>query len=102
MSELISLREAGRRLGVSDVAVGKAIKTGRVQIAAYKEGSGRPLVSWPEIAEQWSSNTDATMRSHSGAQGGKLREKKPVFDIGKVDVATGGGDCWTNRKTGSL
>ena len=84
MSELISLREAGRRLGVSDVAVGKAIKTGRVQIAAYKEGSGRPLVSWPEIAEQWSSNTDATMRSHSGAQGGKLREKNQYLTLEKL------------------
>lgn len=59
--ELIGLRECGRRLGVSDTAVRKAIAAERVTIEGRTE-SGRPLVGWPLAREQWQANTDASMR----------------------------------------
>jgi hypothetical protein len=73
MSELIGIREAARRLGVSDTAVHKAIKSGRVQIAGRTENSNRPLVSWPEVHEDWHKNSNAAMRFTVGP-----RKPKPV------------------------
>lgn len=64
--ELIGIREAARRLGVSDTAVHKAIKAGRVHIAGRTEGSERPLVAWPQVETDWSANTDGMKRSHIG------------------------------------
>lgn len=87
MSELIGIREAARRLGVSDTSVHKAIKAGRVQIAGRTEKSGRPLVSWPEIQTDWHANTDESMRTHVGSQGSPARRKDRKPDKPLVSTA---------------
>lgn len=80
MSELIGVREAARRLGVSDTAVHKAIKKGRVTVAGHTETSGRPLLAWPQVAEDWVGNSDPTKRSHVGPQ--TRRAPPPVVALG--------------------
>lgn len=69
MSELIGIREAARRLGVSDTAVHKAIKAGRISVAGRTESSKRPLVSWPQAQDDWLANSDTSKRSHVGGTG---------------------------------
>ncbi len=64
--EQIGIRECGRRLGVSDTAVHKAIKTGRVTIAGRTPASNRPLVGWPLVRDQWQANTNEGYRTHIG------------------------------------
>lgn len=75
MSELIGIREAARRLGVSDTAVHKAIKAGRVQVAGRTEKSDRPLLSWPQAQTDWIGNSDVGRRTHVGSQGSPERAK---------------------------
>lgn len=75
MSELIAIREAARRLGVSDTAVRKAIAAGRVKVAGQHETNGRPLLAWPECERDWNANSDASKRTHAGSQGSPRREK---------------------------
>lgn len=71
MTELISIREAGRRLGVSDTAVGKAIKVGRIDPPVIR--NGRKWLDWKSVEEKWHQNTDTSKRSHVGSKGGKRR-----------------------------
>lgn len=73
MPELIGIREAARRIGVSDTAIQKAIKAGRVQIAGRTETSNRPLVAWPNVKDDYLNNTDVAKRSHVGPQPGSPR-----------------------------
>ena len=77
MAELISIREASRRLGVSDTAVHKAIKAGRVHIAGRHAGNDRPLVAWPQVQTDWGANSDSSKRSHVGSQGSPVRARDP-------------------------
>lgn len=81
MSELIGIREAARRLGVSDTAVRKAIKAGRVHVAGQTETSGRPLVAWPDVQRDWGANSDHSKRSHVGSQGSpeRMHDERPDF-----------------------
>lgn len=65
MSELIPVREAARRLGVSHTAVNKAINAGRITVAE-KLANGRTMLSWPEVGEEWVANSDSSKRSHVG------------------------------------
>lgn len=76
MSELISIREAARRLGVSDTAVHKAIKAGRVAVAG-KTDSGRPLMDWTDTQRRWLANSDVSKRSHVGSKGSPVRANDP-------------------------
>jgi hypothetical protein len=85
MSELISIREAARRLGVSDTAVHKAIKTGRVSTASQTHG-GRPLMDWADTERRWLANSDVSKRSHVGAQGSPRR----AADAPRVSLPTSG------------
>lgn len=78
MSELIGIREAARRLGVSDTAVHKAIKAGRVTVAGRTETSQRPLVAWPQTQADWLANSDSSKRSHVGSTGSPRRAADPV------------------------
>lgn len=71
--ELIGIREASRRLGVSDTAVHKAIKAGRVTLAEPTP-TGRPRVAWPLVQEQWERNTNPTHRTHAGPRTEKARK----------------------------
>lgn len=80
MSELIGIREAARRLGVSDTAVHKAIKAGRVVIAGRTEGSNRPLLAWPAASEDWQRNSDVLKRTHIGGTGKSPR--RSTYDKG--------------------
>lgn len=77
MSELIGIREAARRLGVSDTAVHKAIKAGRVTVAGRTPTSNRPLVAWPQVQSDWLANSDTAKRSHVGSRGSPRREADP-------------------------
>ena len=81
MSELIGIREAARRLGVSDTAVHKAIKAGRVTVAGRTEKSQRPLVAWPQAQTDWLANSDGSKRSHVGSTGSPRRAADPVPDV---------------------
>lgn len=72
MAELISIREAARRLGVSDTAVHKSLKTGRTVLAG-KTDSGRPLMDWADTERRWLANSDVSKRSHVGPQGSTRR-----------------------------
>ena len=106
MSELISIREAARRLGVSDTAVHKAIKAGRVNVAGKTDG-GRPLMDWPDTERRWLSNSDPSKRSHVGSRGSSRREDDAPrvnlptsnrmdegdagADLGSADAARSGG-----------
>lgn len=87
MSELIGIREAARRLGVSDTAVHKAIKAGRVHIAGRTEKSQRPLVAWPQAQTDWLANSDTSKRSHVGSRGSPRRDADPAP---QVQLATSG------------
>jgi hypothetical protein len=71
MQELIPIREAARRLGVSDTAVRKAAAAGRIKIHDEDKdpGNGRPRCRWPDIEAQWLANSDATKRTHVGPTG---------------------------------
>lgn len=73
MSELIAIREFARRVGVSDTAVHKAIKAGRVSLGEPNQANGRPRLQWPQARDQWMANSDATKRTHVGPQGGSPR-----------------------------
>ena len=72
--ELIGIREAARRLGVSDTAVHKALKAGRV-LYAQPHDPKKPRVAWPDIQDQWLKNTDLSYRTHAGKRAGA--EEKP-------------------------
>lgn len=74
--ELISVREAARRIGVSDTAVLKAIKAGRVLVHSRNPTNGRPLLAWPAVQHQWNANTDSAKRTHVGATGTSARREK--------------------------
>lgn len=76
MSELIGIREAARRIGVSDTAVHKAIKSGRVTIAGRTEKSDRPLLAWPQVLEDWKANSDSSKRHTVGPTGTSARRAK--------------------------
>ena len=78
--ELIGIRECARRLGVSDTAVHKAIKTGRITIAGRTETSNRPLVAWPQARDDWGANSDATRRTHVGGTGKSQQRIKYAGD----------------------
>lgn len=69
--ELVGIRECARRLGVSDTAVHKAIKAGRV--VAHEDDrdpkNGRPRLRWPQAQQDWLRNSDSTKRTHVGATG---------------------------------
>lgn len=76
MSELIGIRECARRLGVSDTAVHKAIKAGRIAVAGRTEKSDRPLVDWPQAETDWGRNSDTSKRHHIGPTGASARRTK--------------------------
>ena len=63
---------------MSDTAVHKAIKAGRVTVAGRTPKSQRPLVAWPQAQADWQANSDTSKRSHVGSQGSPRRESDPV------------------------
>lgn len=80
MTELVSIREAARRLGVSDTAVHKAIKTGRIDAPRDEDrdpSNGRPRLPWPKAQRQYVANSDSSKRSHVGSQGSPVRANDP-------------------------
>lgn len=82
--ELIAIREAARRLGVSDTAVRKAIAAGRVTVAGRTPSSNRPLLAWPQAADEWNRNSDATKRTHYGGTGESAWRAK--YDTAPAEV----------------
>lgn len=88
MSELIGIREAARRIGVSDTAVHKAIKSGRVTIAGRTEKSDRPLLAWPQVLEDWKANSDASKRHTVGPTGTSARRTKYTGGAAAAELPT--------------
>lgn len=86
--ELIGIRECARRLGVSDTAVHKAIKAGRIVVAGRTETSNRPLVAWPQAQQDWGANSDSTKRNHIGATGTSERRTKYAGEPAKAALPT--------------
>jgi len=96
--ELIGIREFARRVGVSDTAVHKAIKSGR--IVAHEEdrdpNNGRPRLRWPQAREDYQSNSDSTKRTHVGGTGKSERrlqytageDSKPVLQTREQVLGT--------------
>lgn len=66
MRKFIGVVEVAHRLGVSDTAVRKAIRTGRVTAVRMDRRTGQTLLAWPRAAEEWQANTDPMRRTHSG------------------------------------
>lgn len=57
--ETISIREYGRRLGVSDTAVRKAIKAGKIVNGVVRDANGSAIGILEEVANaEWSRNYD--------------------------------------------
>ena len=80
MSELIAIRECARRLGVSDTAVHKAIKKGRINIHSRGEYD-RPLLDWDDVATKWDTESARRFRTHSGGSHG--RAETAVVELAK-------------------
>lgn len=89
MSELVGIREAARRLGVSDTAVHKAVKSGRV-VLSPKSQPKKPLLDWEVTKQRWADHTDGTHRSHVGPQGSPRRERDAP-EVKLPTSASGGG-----------
>ena len=85
--ELISVRECARRLGVSDTAVHKARKAGRITVASTTP-EGWPLVAWPQARDDWGANSDATKRTHVGATGTSPARAKYATTPAEVKLPT--------------
>ena len=102
MSELIGIREAARRLGVSDTAVRKAITAGRVTVAGRTESSNRPLLAWPQARDQWQANSDSSKRSHVGATGTSARREKYAAKPAEVSLPTSGTGGETSAQVQSM
>lgn len=106
MSEQIAIREAARRLGVSDTAVRKAITAGRIKVAGTHPGNGRPLLAWPQTQADWLGNSDNSKRTHVGSQGSPRRQKYAQPDAGgdgsdvltKLEPQPHGGGLIRNQK----
>lgn len=76
--ELIAIREAARRLHVSDTAIRKAIADGRLTQPADEDrnpDNGRPRLRWPLARDEFVRNSETSKRSHVGSQGGASRAK---------------------------
>lgn len=78
---LISVREFSRRIGCSDVAVHKAIKSGKIVKGVSKGKNGWPVIN-PDIAlAEWGKNYDPSYASHdairSAFEGGVKPTPKP-------------------------
>ena len=73
---------------MSDTAVHKAIKAGRIVIAGRTEKSDRPLVAWPQAQADWGANSDSSKRNHIGATGTSARRTKYAGAPAKAALPT--------------
>lgn len=80
--EKISIREAARRLGLSDTAIRKGVKAGRVSAPT---GDGVALLDWPKVRDEWLANSDTSKRSHVGSRGSSRRKDAPVVKLPTSD-----------------
>lgn len=93
--ELVGIREAARRLGVSDTAVHKAIKAQRVSAPLDDDrdpNNRRPRLRWPQVEREWQANTDHSRRTHVGSQGSPRREAYTGGQPPEVKLPTAGED----------
>jgi hypothetical protein len=84
MPEAVSFREFARRIGVSDMAVRKAVKSGRLKESAGVLESGRPGILDAALAEQeWNKTTSRSRTGGAGVHGGTAEsnraEVRPKF-----------------------
>ena len=82
--EEISIREAGRRLGISDTAINKERKkgeSGRVCISRF-DAKGRPFVNWEETKRRYFEMTDFSKRAFAGpVNSAKRKNEKPMVEL---------------------
>lgn len=71
--ELVSIREAARRLGVSDTALHKALKAGRISFA--NPGESRPKLAWPQVQTDFEKDANPFANRRGVAQ--EVAPKKP-------------------------
>jgi hypothetical protein len=81
MSELISVRDFARRVGCSDVAVHKAVKTGKIVKGYVKNGDGPGKIN-PAIAlKEWGKNYNPSYDRNPNIEGtllpGQQESKAP-------------------------
>ncbi len=80
--ENLSIREAARRLGVSDVAIHKALKNNPDRIKVDTDADGKRWIVWPDTQYLWTHNGDTARRSHYGSQGAPRRANdNPVVKL---------------------
>jgi len=91
--ELISQREYARRLGVSHVAVQRAVKTGRISAVDGKVDPAQADRQWQENTDQSKPRNRITGRPKQARTAGEPSEP---MDMGGADEAIGG----TNTATG--
>lgn len=90
MPELITPTEYARRRGVSHVAVGKAIKKGRISTVTGE--NGRKMID-PAVADiQWARNTDPQQSARANAQ-------KAAYTPPPAGADAGNGSAYWDART---
>lgn len=69
--ERIGVREYGRRVGVSHVAVLNAIKAGRLNKSVTRDARGRPRIDPVAADREWGHNTDSDKNRNTEKKGGR-------------------------------
>jgi hypothetical protein len=77
MDDLISIRECGRRLGVSESSVRKAILAQRIKIAKRVGKGNRPLLDWAEASVDWENN--GCLMKTAKKDSPIIESKKPII-----------------------
>ena len=76
--ELISYREFARRMVVSDTAVRKAVKSGRIKIDSYDPKTKNPLLDAAQAAIDWRNNTNPGLQRVGKGGSGIIAKDSPL------------------------
>lgn len=69
---------------VSDTAIRKAIKAGRVTVTAQDPNNGRPLLNYDNVLQQWHANTDPARQPTSATGGNGVMKASAAVAVGDV------------------
>ncbi len=92
MAEYLWVDDFAQRLGVSEAAVRKAIRTGRVTAVWKDRRTGRKRLAWPRAAEEWQANTDPLRRTHVGPRSGSAGAHRLDLDVRLKTASSGTGE----------
>lgn len=79
MPTLITQKEAAQELGVSEAAVSKAIKQGRLQCAVDEDGKRK--VDLDTLVEQWSANSQRKINGPALGQERPKRSSREMMEV---------------------